>query len=293
MTQPVVSVITRTKDRPLTLRRAAASVLGQTWSAIEWVVVNDGGDTACVDEIVDPLRDRFSAIRVCHRPESGGVAVAANTGLSASSGKYLCLHDDDDSWEPRFLETCVGFLEDPERPGMTRAVTTRVTHVFETLETDRIVEHGRRLSRRHADESAVTLFQMAAGNFIPPISFVYERAIHDQVGPYRDDLNVLEDWDFYLRLLSEYDVGVIEEPLANYHLRTSARGAYANTWTPTDDRHAATRARLLNEWLRSDLRNGRIGLGTLVALARSVESIARPARRARQLAERVSSRFRS
>ena len=61
MPQAAVAIITRTKDRPLLLRRAVESVLGQTHADWVHVIVNDGGDPAAVEQVVAPQAARSAA----------------------------------------------------------------------------------------------------------------------------------------------------------------------------------------------------------------------------------------
>ena len=79
---------------------------------------------------------------------------------------------------------------------------------------------------------------------------LYRRAVHDRLGPYREDLPVMGDWEFGIRLVTAYDIGVIAKPLANYHRRIGAGdapAAYANTVTSLPGLHAETDALLRNE----------------------------------------------
>ena len=74
-----VAVITRTKDRPLLLRRAIRSVLDQTFKEWLLVIVNDGGSPDSVDLVVDAMADELSGqVVVLHHPVSFGMQTAAN-----------------------------------------------------------------------------------------------------------------------------------------------------------------------------------------------------------------------
>jgi hypothetical protein len=114
----------------------------------------------------------------------------------------------------------------------------------------------------------VTLFRMAARNFIPPISFLYRAHVHEELGLYREELPVLGDWDFYMRLLSRFDIQLVPRVLANYHLRPADAGEImGNSVTTGLQSHVAVEANILNALLREDLAEGKIGLGTIANLA--------------------------
>jgi len=248
------------------------SVASQTFSDLVWTVVNDGGERAKVDAVAHRAGERGIEVEVVHNPRSLGMEAASNAGIAASKSKYIAFHDDDDTWEPAFLERVVGFMEGPHHPS-TRGVATLVTRVEEKVAGEDIREIGREPFR--ADLRSITLFEMAGRNPVPNISLLYERALHDELGPYREDLPVLGDWEFYLRLLRRHDLAVIREYLASYHVRPAGAGAHGNTITDQDDLHHEVAARIRNEMLRRDLDEGKLGMGLLVNLSPVLESIRR------------------
>jgi glycosyltransferase involved in cell wall biosynthesis len=255
----------RTRDRPLMLARAIGSVIAQTYRCWELVIVNDAGDPEPVEELVRLHRTSAAGtIRVLHRDRSTGMEAASNAGIAQSSGDYVAIHDDDDSWEPEFLEVCVGHLERSAAPDV-QGVVTHAVRVNERIR-DGVIET---LSRRPWNPwlKFVSLFDMAQGNLFPPISFVFRRKVLGVIGGYREDLPVLGDWEFNLRFLSHFAIDVIPRPLANYHLRSEVmEGIYSNTVVAARDLHERVGWRIRDELMRRDLQTGRFGLGFLMAM---------------------------
>jgi len=108
----------------------------------------------------------------------------------------------------------------------------------------------------------------------PPISFVFSRTAMEEVGLFREDLPVLGDWDFHLRFCASYEIGLIAEPLANYHHRiTLQSSAYGNSVIAGNDKHRHFEHLLRNEWLRSDLKASKPGIGFLINIAHSFEIV--------------------
>ena len=270
---PKVSVVTRTKNRPLLLRRAIRSVDEQRFGDWEHLVIDDGGDPAPVDSLCagEPRR------RVVHNPRSLGMEAASNVGLRQARGEYVVIHDDDDSWHPEFLDATVAFLD--QAPATVGGVITRTVRVRERIEGDQVILIDESLINDWLDR--ITLFRLAADNPYQPIAFLYRRRVLDEIGFYREDLPVAGDWDFNLRFCSRYEVGVIRRPLARYHLRVQSDGVSSNSvfggllpqWE----------ARLRNELLRADLRSGQMGLGFLVNVAPVIDRLFAP----KPLMERV------
>lgn len=266
MPQPRVSIVTRTKNRPLLLHRAIASVLAQTMRSWEMLIVNDGGEPGPVDAAVAAVAHPAAGrIRVLHHERSHGMEAASNSALSHARGEFVVIHDDDDTWEPDYLDACVAHMDasDPCVGG----VITLSTRITERLEADGV--HRESVEPYSTGVTAVTLIQMARENMFPPIAFLYRRSALDTVGRYREDLPVLGDWDFNLRFLMQFDIDVIPRPLSNYHIRPAVKsGIYSNTIVGGLDLHQKYDVRLRNGYLRDDMRQGRVGLGFLINMGR-------------------------
>jgi glycosyltransferase involved in cell wall biosynthesis len=266
-----VVIVTRTKNRPFLLPRALDSVLSQTYADWTHVIVNDGGERAFVDELVAARCARYGdRVKVLHLLVSGGMEAASNAGLRATKSELAVIHDDDDSWSPEFLAECVAWLDAHPDPKLAGVVTHSV-RIDEDIEDGAIVR-VERLPYNHWMR-AITLYRMAASNSFPPISFVFKRAVLDEVGWFREDLPVLGDWDFHLRVLCKYEIGLIPRELANYHFRREASSVYSNSVTGALARHHHYDALLRNELLRKDLADGKFGLGVLVNLSRQLEDL--------------------
>lgn len=262
---PIVSVITRTKDRPTLLGRALESLKQQSFRDFAWVVANDSSDAGQVEPVLAAARAAGVDARIRNVVNSKGMESASNQALELVDTAYMTFLDDDDTWEPSFLEETIGFLEThPECGG----VCTQTSIVEETSDPPPATI---RKYVMNADLQAIQLADMMLFNHLTTNSFVYRRALHETLGPYREDLPVMGDWEFGIRLVAAHEVGVIAKPLANYHRRIDASdpsNAAANTVVARGQLHALTDARLRNELLRQEWSAGSIGPGHLMALAR-------------------------
>lgn len=247
-----VSVITRTKDRLIMLRRAAESVCAQEFKDFEWIVVNDGGDPAPVDALLSEYQPKISSFKVVHHPVNKGMEAASNAGIAASIGEFLVIHDDDDTWEPRFLAETLAFLEAPtgKRYG---GVITQTTKVDEVMLPDRVVIKKRRFWNPmlgYYPQGAVHISDLSVINQFPPIAFLYRRTVLEKVGGYDESLPVLGDWDFNLRFIMDSDIAVLPLPLANYHHRRAATGSYGNSVHAGSASHLGFEAFVRNRAIR-------------------------------------------
>ncbi len=263
---PAVTVITRTKDRPALLKRAALSVERQTFTDIAWIVVNDGGAAAAVGDAIAASgfpASRQVRIDLAH---SVGMEEAANVGVRAAQGRYFVLHDDDDSWEPGFLAETVAFLDSPAGQRFA-GVVTHATYVSEEVSGTEIVEHAR--GPYDPDLTAIAMADLLRQNLFPPISFLVRRAVWERVGGYDPHLAALGDWYFNVKVLFEADIAVLPLALANWHHRdrgaSAAAGAAANSVIGAADVHAASVVQVRNQLVRDLSRSHGAGAAAIVA----------------------------
>lgn len=253
------AIITRTKDRPVFLRRAIESVAKQTFSDYIHVIVNDGGDKASVEEIVDSVDSKVKAkIKLFHRPEpSGAPDTIFNECIDRAESDYVAIHDDDDTWHEDFLLQTTKSLDENSHFG---GVVVRTDKVYEKLSGDtiRIVKSERLLP----DMQAVSLYRQYIDNQLMTNAFVFRRDAYKAVGKYDESLPVVADWEFGIRFLQEYDVDFLDPgfALANYHHRV---GAKDNSFSRHSHRKYVTL--VANRYLRKDLEKGVLGAGYFIS----------------------------
>jgi len=252
------------------------SILGQKYRDWVHVIVNDGGSPEAVKQVLAPNMDRYGdRITIVDNPVSVGMEAASNIGIRNCDSEFVVIHDDDDTWHPEFLERCVTFMDSKDKPSLGCEYCGVITHSMRILEE----MDGESVKTVGSDPfntwlQSVSLYRLASSNTFPPISFVFYRKVLEEVGYFREDLPVLGDWDFHLRVCMRYEIGLIPELLAYYHHRTSIKsGDYGNTVHAADYKHLAYDALYRNDLLRRDLREGKAGMGYLVNIGRSFDHL--------------------
>lgn len=109
MSYPIISVIVPVYNAESTIRRCVDSILAQTFTDFECLLIDDGSKDRS-GEICDEYLEKDSRVRAFHK-ENGGVSSARNYGLSLAEGKYIVFVDADD-YVP--LNAFTSFLDTPE-----------------------------------------------------------------------------------------------------------------------------------------------------------------------------------
>jgi hypothetical protein len=111
---PTISAVVPTHGRPAFLHECLLSILGQTCPPDEIVVAEDGSDPA-TRNVVEALQPSSPPIRYCPSGERLGQLANRRRAFQLANGDLVAMLDDDDLWEPRFLElTSAALAAHPE-----------------------------------------------------------------------------------------------------------------------------------------------------------------------------------
>jgi glycosyltransferase involved in cell wall biosynthesis len=200
--QPKVSIVIPTYNRAPLLGRAIGSVLAQSYTDFELIVVDDASTDNTV-AVVKGLND--SRIRyLCHKTNLGGSA-ARNTGIMASRGEYVAFQDSDDEWLPDKLEKQVELLNAcGEEVGVTYSAFQRLTG--ETAVTFPPAE----ITLREGDISR----QVLQRSFISTQTLLIRKSCLESLCEGFDErLPRFQDWEMVIRLALVTHFRFIDEPL--------------------------------------------------------------------------------
>lgn len=251
--QARVDIITRTKDRPVLLERALRSVAGQDFSDYLHIIVNDAGDPQVVADLVAALPEAAqSRTKIVHNQVSAGREAALQAGLDAGQAEYFAIHDDDDSWEPGFLQATVAYLDaHPDQAG----VATHCYMVHEELN-----EQGVRFINRGVlapELEHFSFLETMIENYIPPIAQLFRRQAGAELGFWDGSIEVQADWDFNLKLLARGQLGFIAgEPLASWHHRLNADARSLNSVVSAAAEHRLVNIDIRDRYLRQAFQEG-------------------------------------
>jgi glycosyltransferase involved in cell wall biosynthesis len=197
----LVSVIIPAYNRAGCIGRALESVRAQGIESLEVIV----GDDASTDDTVAEVSRVMPDARIVSLAVNGGAAAARNAALPLVQGKFIACLDSDDEWLPGKLRKQLAFLD--EHPGIGLVGSG---HVLATRDGRRIPFPGKNPPdwRRELHE---------AESFHGACTPLMRREVLERVGLLDERFRVLEDWDWMLRISTEFSIHVLPEPLTVIH----------------------------------------------------------------------------
>jgi len=191
---PRVSVIMPTYNRPQMIRESIESVMAQTFTDWELIVVNDGGGREVERTLEAHLGDR--RVRYVYA-EHGGLSSARNVGIYAARAELIAQLDDDDVFYKDHLETLMAAKE--SEPGVKFFYTDCWRAFQEERDGELVTVSGRVPYSIDFDRG-----KMRHQSYVPVISVMYERAAAIEAGLYCERLFRSEDWEFFLRFCRKH-----------------------------------------------------------------------------------------
>lgn len=197
----MISIIVPTHNRAHCLFRALDSVLAQTYQDWELIVVDDASTDHTAEAVtgwIESHKLNYRA-RFVRLEQNRGVSAARNAGASVAKGDWLAFLDSDDEWLPHRLERQIP-----------------LQNHFCLIHSEEIwIRNGVRVNamKKHAKSGGQIFNRCVDICFISPSSVLLKRSVFEAAHGFREDFPVCEDYELWLRLSAQYEVGFIEEPL--------------------------------------------------------------------------------
>lgn len=209
-----ISVVIPLYNKEQAIVKTIESVLKQTYSDFEAIVVDDGSKDNSL-QVVQSIED--SRLRIIHK-ENGGVSSARNRGIREAKGDYIALLDGDDLWEPTFLEEQIKLIDDFPNAGMWGVNTA-------------FIKHGR---QQKWEQGMGTGFRGYVENYFGTThndlycssSVVIRKEVFSVAGYFDERISSSEDLDMWFRIILHYSVVFYDNVLVYYNQDAENRVAY-------------------------------------------------------------------
>lgn len=228
--QPLVSVVIPVYNREATIMRALNSVLEQTYSNLEVIIVDDGSNDSTV-ETVRKCKD--TRVRLVCLPGNMGANTARNRGICEAKGEYVAFQDSDDEWVRDKLERQLRYME---HSGRKASYSPYYLHEDNQV---RIVPNSyknRELCEKYVADTLKTT------NVVGTPTLIINKEVFSRTGMFDEKLRCLQDYEFIIRLAREESLGYLEEPLVHaYRMErsiTSNRDAKMEAYVRILEKHS-------------------------------------------------------
>ncbi len=250
--QPKVSVIIPVYGVENYISSAIESVLSQTYSQFELLIVDDGSPDRSVEICQQFTDSRIRIIRQANRGLSG----ARNTGIRHAQGEYIAFLDGDDCWQPQKLECHIQHLEASPKIGVSFSFSEFMSesgiplgnYVLAKTEEITLADLFR---GNPVGNGSAAVFRKAA---LAEIEFENNRHGNREIFYYDEDLRRSEDHELLLRIAiqTDWEIAGIPEALTLY--RVNSGGLSANfaqqhkSWEQVLEKTYAYAPDLIKKW---------------------------------------------
>lgn len=210
-TTPLVSVIMPNYNYKPFLVQAIESILNQSVSDIELIIIDDAStDGSC--EIIDSYIAKDKRISAIYHTKNSGISKSMNNGIAACRGKFIAFMNSDDIWIENKLSEQLKILMTDEKLMVWSNAEIIDRHGNDT---------GQSFTQLHEaiekKKSGKVFDELLRGNFIMLSSFMALRSILNKKKFYKK-IKYLNDWLFFTELAKDYEYCFIDAPLVKYRI---------------------------------------------------------------------------
>ena len=224
MEEPLVSVITVTRNRAKLLGRCIDSVLGQTYKKIEHIIV-DGASDDETDEVIKSYSDK--RLLYTKLDSNWPIVKTLHYGVSLANGKYITFLDSDDEYIPTKIEKQVELIESlPEEYGMVYCWMT----YYDSANNNSLIRVQRAELRGY-----VPVDSLIRPTVSGTPTFLFKKTVFEELGGWNENNPIPTDWELGARYCQKWKVDYIPESLVNVYVnhiyeRTSSLMRYDKSW---------------------------------------------------------------
>jgi glycosyltransferase involved in cell wall biosynthesis len=222
--KPLISVIVASYDHSRFLDERIQSLLCQTYTNLEVIIIDDNSTDESVSIINKYLTD--SRVKLIKNPKNRGWINVSNQGFDESTGDYLLFANCDDSCAPTLIEELLNQFNSSSKIGLAYSRSLIIDEFGEILSDDFA---GREEKFRKFCSSNVVIDGKLMARFlmrscvIPNLSAaLISKVAFEKSGGFSHKYEICSDWDFYIRLSEQFAVGYISLPLNNFRKHSNS-----------------------------------------------------------------------
>lgn len=211
-----VSIITPSFNHAHFIRRTIESVLNQDYIDIEYIIM-DGGSTDGTQDILKEFDGRL----VWDSKSDGGQSDAINKGIRKATGEIICYLNSDDVLEHGAISKVVDFFENNNDVQWAYG-KCRIVDLEDNEIRKPITMYKNLLLRKYNYK------KLLIENYISQPSTFWRASLHNELGYFDENEKYVMDYEFWCRVGSKYQAGVIPYYLANFRMYSTSKSGNLN-----------------------------------------------------------------
>ena len=206
MEQPLVSVITVTRNRAKLIGRCISSILNQTYKNVEHIIADGDSDDNSEEVAASFGDDRVKFLKIT---DDTSYRACLAEAMKVCKGEYICFLDSDDEYLPTKIEKQLNLLQSlPEDYGM---VYCWMTYYDESKNNKVIRVHNPKL------RGFVPLEAAEKPTVSGTPTYFFRKKIYDELGGWNYDMPIVTDWEVGARYCQKWKVDYVPESLVNVY----------------------------------------------------------------------------
>lgn len=214
---PTVSVIVTTFNRKELLSNTINSILNQTFSDFELIII-DNYSNYDFNNLISEFNDQ--RILAYQNENNGIIAINRNYGMKVAKGEFIALCDDDDLWVPDKLEKQINLLRTKENYSL---VCTGVTFFGDDTNFGKQSILSKMIFKILAYNLINAKYSLLLLTFITNSSVFFRKQIISNIGYLNETIEYrsVEDFDYWLRISLKFKIYYLNEKLVKYRFHNS------------------------------------------------------------------------
>lgn len=200
---PLVSALISTYNRAGFVEEAVRSVLAQTVTDVECIVVDDGSTDDTAQRLTREFGDRIRY----HQQPNGGAASARNAAVTLATGTFLAFLDSDDLWTEDHLEAQLACFD--AEPGLGLVYGEYHSYAGDTLVGT--------FPRRRAP-SGMAFAGLLSASLVQTSTTMVPAAVARAAGPFNEAYRIGDEYDFFLRISARHPIKFLPRKLVTYRV---------------------------------------------------------------------------
>lgn len=205
-TFPYITIVIPVYNRSILIQHALDSVLKQTFSNFEIIIIDDGS-TDDLEEVLKLYSD--PRLRIIKHLKNQGAAAARNTAIKSARGSLIAFLDSDDKWCSTKLEKQLNHFE------CLRQSDKNIMGSFTWFFLHR--QNGLLELRRFPKINNWNKYFLLGCFISPGSTLLVDKKVFEDIGFYDESLSRLEDWDWLFRFSKKFNLSVCEIPLSHIY----------------------------------------------------------------------------